>query len=498
MTRPIAAWIAAAMGAVMTLLPAGTEAAETLKEALAAAYQTNPDLLAARAQQRALDETVARATSRWRPNLSGQFQLFRTDSNSRTLRQRDQSVVSDIDVKGRNEIYSVRADQNIFRGLRNFNELKGARANVFAGRADLLNTEQQVLLDAVTAYMDVLRDQAVLKLNDNNVTVLKRQLEATQDRFDVGEVTRTDVAQAEARLAGAKAQRAQAAAALETSRATYRRVIGHFPGTLEDAPALPPLPGSEEEAMAIALEENPLIIAARYREMAARYDIKVAKGALLPTIDAFASYQRAKSPSVTFDPLLFDFGPARNIRKATTYGVTVTIPLYQSGAEYSDIRRSKQIRSQRLLQIVGAERLVSQNLRTAWENFRAAEAQIASTEAQVRANEIALEGVKQEALVGSRTTLDVLNAEQELLDARVNLVRARRDHYVAGFSLLAALGRLNAKALDLPVELYDPADYYHDVKWQFIGWGTGPAAREELARARSGSVRLAGDGAKKR
>ena len=212
---------------------------------------------------------------------------------------------------------------------------------------------------------------------------------------------------------------------------------------------------------------------------------------MLPSVDAFASYQRSESPSVTFDPLILDFGPARNIRKAKTYGVTVTIPLYQSGAEYSDIRRSKQVRSQRLLQIVGAERLVSQNVRTAWENFRAAQAQIASTEAQVRANEIALEGVKQEALVGSRTTLDVLNAEQELLDARVNLVRARRDHYVAGFSLLSAIGRLNAKALDLPVELYDPEEYYRDVKWQFIGWGDGPSAREELEKARTGGVQLA-------
>ncbi|GIX18106.1 MAG: type I secretion protein TolC [Rhodothalassiaceae bacterium] len=491
MKKAIAGAVVAAFGLAASGVMGQPARAETLKEALSAAYQTNPDLLAARAQQRALDETVSRATSRWRPNLSGQVQIFETDSNNRTLRQRDQSVVSDLDVKGRNEIYSLRADQNIFRGFRNFNELKGARANVFAGRADLLNTEQQVLLDAVTAYVDVLRDQAVLKLNDNNVTVLQRQLDATRDRFEVGEVTRTDVAQAEARLAGAKAQRAQAAAALEASRATYRRVIGHFPETLEEAPALPPLPASEDEAMAIALEENPLIIAARYRELAARYDIKVAKGAMLPSVDAFASYQRSESPSVTFDPLILDFGPARNIRKAKTYGVTVTIPLYQSGAEYSDIRRSKQVRSQRLLQIVGAERLVSQNVRTAWENFRAAEAQIASTEAQVRANEIALEGVKQEALVGSRTTLDVLNAEQELLDARVNLVRARRDHYVAGFSLLSAIGRLNAKALDLPVELYDPEEYYRDVKWQFIGWGDGPSAREELEKARSGGVQLA-------
>ncbi|RMF15942.1 MAG: secretion protein [Alphaproteobacteria bacterium] len=478
------------MGVVLFLLAAAWLAfgiqpgrAETLKEALAAAYRSNPDLLAARAQQRAIDEQLPRAISNWRPRISGEVQIFKTDSTSRTIRQRDQSVVSDLNINGRNSVYSGRIDQSVFRGFRNFNQFKGAKAAIFAGRADLLQTEQQVLLDAVTAYMDVLRDQAVLQLNENNVQVLTRQLEATQDRFRVGEITRTDVAQAEARLSGAKAQRINAAATLETSRAVFRRVIGHYPASLEDAPALPPLPGSEDEAMTIAHAESPLIIAARYRELAAKYDIKLAKGALLPSVDAFASYQRSGSPSITFDPLVFDFAPARGIRKSTTYGLRLTVPLYQSGAEHSDIRRAKQVRSQRLLQIVGAERLVTQNVRTAWERFRAAQASIESTRAQVRANEIALEGVKQEAIVGSRTTLDVLDAEQELLDARVNLVRARRDEYVAGFTLLSAIGRLNAKALALPVDLYDPADYYRDVKWQFAGWGDGPSAKEELRKA---------------
>ncbi|GGO14932.1 type I secretion protein TolC [Iodidimonas muriae] len=452
---------------------AGAVHAETLREALAAAYYSNPDLAAARAEQRSVDEAVPAAVSNWRPNISGQVQLFESDISSTTVRGTDGTIVNDNDFSGSNEVYSARVDQQIFRGMRNFNQYKGAKSEVMAGRANLLSTEQQVLLDAVTAYMDVLRDMAVVRLNDNNVQVLTRQLEATQDRFRVGEVTRTDVAQAEAALAGSRSTRIQAQATLETSRAVYRRIIGMYPGTLEDAPELPPLPQSEDMAVEVALDENPLVVSARHVEQAAKYDVKEAKGGILPTVSAFADWSRRESPTLTFDPVPNSFVNASNVGESTRYGITIDIPLYQSGAEYSTVRRAKQINSQRRLQIVSAERQVMQNVRVAWENYRAAQASIEATSAQVRANEIALEGVRQEASVGSRTTLDVLDAEQILLDSRVNLVTARRNEYVAGFSVLEAVGRLNAASLNLPVELYQPEEYYKSVKWKLVGWGTG-------------------------
>ncbi len=467
MKRMTVTAIALALG-ISLPAPAG---AESLREALATAYTSNPDLLAARARQRQVDEAVSQAVSQWRPTVSGQVQFTHSDISSQTTRSTDQTIVNDNQFNGLNESFTARIDQPVFRGLQNFNQYEGAKAEVKAGRFNLLDTEQQVLLQAVTAYMDVLRDEAVVRLNNNNIRVLQRQLEATQDRFQVGEVTRTDVAQSEAALAGARAQLARAEATLEQSRSTYRQVIGNFPGTLEDTPSLPPLPGNEEEAVAIALEENPIVMAARFNEKAADYDIREAKGAILPTISAFADYSRRENPTLTFDPVPNAFVDGRNLNNTGRIGVTIDIPLYQSGAEYSNIRRAKQVRSERLMQIRSAERQVMRDVRVAWENYRASQSTIESTRAQTRANEIALEGVRQEAQVGARTTLDVLEAEQTLLNSRVDLVTANRDSYVAGFGVLQSVGRLNAKSLDLPVDLYDATRYYEHVKWKFIGWG---------------------------
>jgi len=467
MKRMTVTAIALALG-ISLPAPAG---AESLREALATAYTSNPDLLAARARQRQVDEAVSQAVSQWRPTVTGQVQFTHSDISSETTRSTDQTVVNDNQFNGLNESFTARIDQPVFRGLQNFNQYEGAKAEVKAGRFNLLDTEQQVLLQAVTSYMDVLRDEAVVRLNNNNIRVLQRQLEATQDRFQVGEVTRTDVAQSEAALAGAKAQLARAEATLEQSRSTYRQVIGNFPGTLEDTPSLPPLPGNEEEAVAIALEENPIVMAARFNEKAADYDIREAKGAILPTISAFADYSRRESPLLTFDPVPNAFVDGRNLNNTARIGVTIDVPLYQSGAEYSNIRRAKQVRSERIMQIRSAERQVMRDVRVAWENYRASQSTIESTRSQTRANEIALEGVRQEAQVGARTTLDVLEAEQTLLNSRVDLVTANRDSYVAGFGVLQSVGRLNAKSLDLPVDLYDATRYYEHVKWKFIGWG---------------------------
>jgi len=465
--KVISALVAAAM---IGSLPAG---AETLREALAAAYLNNPDLLAARAQQRSVDEQVPQAVSNWMPTGSYTNQKLNSKSLSQTTRSSDGALVNDNEFAGSNDNRTFRGDIDFFRGGRNLFALRSAQAQVKAGRANLVDTEQQVLLSAVTAYMDVLRDESVLRLNENNVKVLTRQLEATQDRFSVGEVTRTDVAQAEAALAAAVSQRIQAEATLATSRAVYRQVIGRMPGTIDDAPPLPPLPASEEAATEIALAENPIIRAARLNERAAKYDVNEAKGAILPTISGFVQRNKGNSPSQTFDGQLNQFVAASNRRKSTQYGVTVTIPLYQGGSEYSAVRQQKQIRSQRMQEIAAAERQVVRDVNVAWENYRAAQASIEATRSQVRANEIALEGVRQESQVGARTVLDVLDAEQTLLDSRVDLVAAQRDEYVRGFEMLEAIGRLNAVALDLPVEIYDPKGYYDKVKWRMVGWGTG-------------------------
>lgn len=447
------------LGMTIAILLATTSAvrADTLREALAAAYTSNPDLQAQRAALRATDEGVARAFNSFLPSVSG----------SGAFENRSRDIPGLPSFTATQKFYEARVDQNIFRGFQDYNTRREQESLVRAGRAFLASQEQQTLLDAVTVYMDVVRDVAVLELTNNNVQVLERQLEASRDRFRVGEITRTDVAQSEARLAGAVSARFQAEADLAASRARYERIVGRAPGTLDQPPDLPPLPQTLDEAIAIGLDEGPQIEQARYNEQAARHAVTVARGAMLPTVNGFLRI--SKFSDANFSPNVGTTVPFSQVAEGA--GVQINIPLYQGGAEYSDVRRAKQIRSQRMLEIRSAQRQVAELARAAFETYRAAGSSIESNRAQVRANEIALEGVRQEAAVGSRTTLDVLDAEQELLDARVNLVRAERDEYVAGFALLSAVGRLNAVSLDLPVERYDPREYYRSVKWKFLGWG---------------------------
>jgi TolC family type I secretion outer membrane protein len=450
------------MSTALALVYAGGANAETLRDALAAAYSSNPELQAQRAALRATDEGVARAKSGFLPNLTGIGNIARQNTVSKS------GDIELFDTTSTSKFYQARADQSLFRGLQDVYGVKQAKSLVKAGRAQLRTTEQRILLDAVAVYVNTLRDESVLALNQNNVQVLERQLQASRDRFRVGEITRTDVAQSEARLAGSVSQRITAEANLATARSNYSRVIGQLPGTLEQPPELQGLPTTIEEAWAIAGQENPSIAQAIYNERAAVQNVRQSMGALAPTVDGFATLSRntGSNPNVntgTTVPFSTDF---KNV------GVQIRVPLYQGGAVYSDIRRAKQTRSQRRLDILTAERQVRSDARTGFELHRATKSSIVSNQSQVKANEIALEGVRQEASVGQRTTLDVLDAEQELLDARVNLVRAERDLHVASFSYLSSLGRLNAVSLDLPVEVYDPDDYYGDVKWRLIGWWT--------------------------
>ncbi len=447
---------AAALAVAVLVAPAH---AENLQDALSLAYTNNPDLRAQRAALRATDEQVAQANLAVLPSVNGNVQYDRSN----------RLIIEDplLDPqKIFNRALQIRIDQPIFNGFTRIYNRKQAKALVMAGRAQLLNTEQNVLLQAVTAYMDVLSNEAIYDLNQKNVQVLGRQKEASDARFQVGEITRTDVAQSEASLAGAVAQRLTSQANLSSSRATYRQVIGQFPGTLEPAPDMPPLPGTLEEAWGVALDQNPQVHFAKYVEEAAGHAVSASKGQLLPSANGFLTASRFTG-SQTFG------GELSSISAETkTAGVAIRIPIFQGGTEYSTIRANKQVRSQRMLELTSAQNLVRAQTESAFMRYQATVSSITSNEAAVGANSIALEGVRQEESVGARTVLDVLNAEQALLNSRVNLVTASRDEYVAGFTLLQALGQLNAAALDLPVELYDPEENYKNVRYKFWGWGT--------------------------
>ncbi len=449
--------LAALLGSTLAAQPAF---AESLTDALAATYAGNPTLQAARAELRATDENVAQALSNWRPSLSadGTAQWSET-RNTLSTGAGFAALGTSSDDTRKSYSGTVSLAQNIYRGGRTVAQTRQAKAQVAAGRASLANTEQSVLLDAVTAYMDVLRDLATVELNRNNVIVLERQLEAANDRFDVGEITRTDVAQSEARLSRSRSLLTRAEANLTNSRAAYERIVGMAPGTLDAEPPLPDLPPSEAEALDVALRDNPQVVAARFAEEASRHAIRDAKGQLLPQLQVQGEYGYAERPSSSIDD-----------SETASVTAVLSVPLYQSGAVSSQIRQAKQLNSQSRLQIAEAIRLVEEGVASAWEGYRAANAQIESDREQVRANEIALDGVQQEAQVGSRTTLDVLDAEQELLDSRVALVTSERDAYVAAYQLLAAIGRLNAVYLNLPVETYRPAENYDSVADRWYGW----------------------------
>ncbi len=449
--------------AVTTVLAGTTVAsAETLKEALAAAYASNPQLMAQRAALRATDEGVAAANAGFLPTLNGTGSF---DRGARVID--DQSPNGSETVQDINsDAYVLTLNQNLFRGFQDRATRKQRLREIDAGRAQLANVEQQVLLDAVTAYMNVLRDEAVVELNKNNVQVLERQLQASRDRFRVGEVTRTDVAQSEARLEGSKSTLLSSEATLAASRAQYQRVIGRPPSSLETPTEKPDLPLTMDEAIEIAVVESPNVEVARHNEDAARHSVNAAKGSLLPSVDLRYQYTHAEQIQ-NFGTLSFPI-----IADINSVNVSVSVPIFNGGLRHSNVRRAKQLRSQRMMEIHQAERVAQEQALVAWDNYRAAQGQILSNEAQVRANEIALEGVRQEAYVGSRTTLDVLNAEQELLNARVSLVRAQRDESVAAYSLVSAVGRLTARKIGLGVNLYNERAYTEKVDGKFIGFDT--------------------------
>lgn len=461
--------------ALAALAPAAARS-QTLQVALAAAYANNPTLLAARAQLRAVDENVPQALAGWRPTvvISGAagYSDVTLRSQATVPVQRDfaGNVVNPgsvgrpfslyTDVPRNTASLQATVSQPIYRGGRTIASTRRAENQVYAQRSRLLGTEQQVLLDSVAAYVAVIRDAEVVRLNSNNVAVLTRQLQATNERFRVGEITRTDVAQAESRLAGARAQLQQAEGNLQSSRALFQRLVGLEPARMQaPAPVVPPV-RSQQEAVRLATENNPAVIAAQFDEAAARDLIDVQFAALMPQVSLNASAFR------------IDNNASRGSRQTgAQVTANLSVPIYQGGAEHAAVRQARQQAQQARQAVDEARRLAGQQATQAWETLRSARAQVESVRAQIRAQEIALDGVQREAVVGSRTTLDVLNAEQELLNARVSLVQALATLINASYALTATVGRLTARDLGLPVQIYDPRTYYSTVRDRWVGTG---------------------------
>lgn len=435
--------------------------AETLEDALVAAYTGNAALQAQRAQMRATDELVPEAKANWRPTVkvSGDAGVEQVGANTiPPPNKRDETLFA------RDATLSV--VEPLYRGGRTDAQIAQAEAQVNAGRQQLAAVEQGVLLGAVTAYLDVIQDQAVVDLNKNNEQVLQRQLEATNDRFRVGEVTRTDTSQAQAALSGAHAARRAAEGVLQDAIANYERIVGHLPKGLEAAPTPADLPASLEAARS-GSEANPSVQAQRFNYDAAVKAVDIAEGALLPTVSLTGSYGRTLEESYV--------GTSASVGTAL---VNVTIPLYQQGAEYAAIRQEKHTAGQQRLQLDETRRETIEATTQAWENLQSARARVASLEDQVKASRVALEGIQRESLVGSRTVLDVLTTEQDLLTARVNLEEARHDALVAAYQVKSQVGQLTGAALQLKTPIYDPKANYNDVTDKWIGTDVSPSYGE--------------------
>lgn len=455
-------------GAAVLAAPAQ---ADTLREALTEAYRTNPTLQASRAQQRATDENVPIERSAGLPQVDASTQyveFLQQSSTSFTAPKRAVSAGIDLGVP----IYSGGAVKN---------SIRAAEERVEAGRADLRGTESAIFSQVVAAYMDVLRGQALVALSANQVDVLAVNVQATSDRFEIGDLTRTDVAQSQSRLALAQGDLRTAQSNLIAARENYIALVGTFPDDLQPPPPLPGLPASAEAAVAVALEDNPDLIAAQERAEAADYDIDVAGAGRLPRVSVFTGYDYQNFLGTLGGNIGTDVSQTSNAAQA---GVQVSIPLFQGGRPAA-LQRQAQARSAAALEtVIAAERDVIAQTRAAYSSWMAANAIIESSQVAVSAAELSLEGVRAENSIGNRTILEVLNAEQELLNARVQLVTARRNAYVAGFSLLAAMGRAEARDLGLGDEglLYDPTLNYERVRNVIWDWQRDPDPTAQSTR----------------
>src|SRR6478736_7781036 len=437
--------------------------ADTLDGALVLAYQNNPTLNSQRASVRATDEGVPQALSGYRPRVTfnGTVGSQYTDSTTRSQTLGLGNTYTQLSGNMTPSSLGVTATQTLYNGFQTANRTRQAESQVQAARETLRVTEQAVLLSAVTAYMNLLRDTAILDLQRRNVEVLQEQLRQTRDRFSVGEVTRTDVAQSESRLAAARASLLSAESNYTTSRSTYRQIIGVEPGTLAPASPVDRLsPQTLQAGVIEARARHPSVTTAMFNVDAAVFQVKIAESSLYPVLNLVGSAQQT-------------FGSPSALASVQSFAGSVvgqlTIPVYQGGTEYATIRQAKETLGQRRTDLDTARDQSQQTWVQTWGQLEAAKAQIQATTTQVNAAEIALNGVREEARVGQRTTLDVLNAQQELVNARVSLVTAQRDRVVASYALLAASGRLSPQVLALSVPIYDPKVHYHQVRDTWVG-----------------------------
>jgi outer membrane protein len=448
------------------LPPTSTQATgpdQTLQQALVETYNTNPTIMAQRALLRSLDESVAVARAAGRPQVSVTGGV-------------NQNLIRHGAVPGRSVSAGVDISYPLFNGGRVRNGIAAANERVLAGRANLRATEGDVFTDAVSAYMDVIRDRSIVDLNRSQVKVLETNLQATRDRFEVGDLTRTDVAQSEARLALARSNLAAAEGRLQGSEENYRRVIGVSPGDLAPPNTLPPLPKTADDAVDIALANNSDIASLNAQIRAGGRDVAVVRADRLPTLSAVGSG----------DAISYIGSQPTGISGSSqsgSVGLTARVPLYQGGLVGARVRQTQALQSQLIERGIEVERQVVANTRAAFASYEAAELAIRSNEVAVAANTLALEGTRAEQTVGTRNVLDVLNAEQELLNSQVALVTARRDAYVAGFNLLNAMGVAEAEDLNLDGgTLYDPIPHYRKESRRASDWGDDPAPQPVSTR----------------
>jgi len=462
-------------GAVLAASPA---LADDLRGALTMAYNSNPTLQGARAQQRAIDENVPIVRASSLPSVSGgaTWTEFLHTSGSSPL------------APDRNLYLAVDAGMPLYAGGGIKNSLRAARTRVDAGQADLRAVETGVFSQVVAAFMDVILNEAVVGLNRSNVDRLEVNLQATKDRFEIGDLTRTDVAQSQSRLSLARGQTRSAEASLIAARERYIQIVGKAPEVLETPPALPGMPGTVEDAVQMALDNNPDLLAARERSKAAGFDTAASGADRLPTVSVFAGVDRSDYLGTNNVP------SAVQATTSAVAGVRASIPLFQGGAPAAKRRQAQAREGAALEQEIGVEREVIAATRAAFASWQAANAIITSSQSAVDAAALSLEGVRAENTVGNRTILDILNAENELLNAQVQLVTAQRNAYVAGFSLLAAMGRAEARDLGLDGgALYDPDTNYQRVRGAIWDWSSDPAPKAQSTRtvdtrAQDGSV----------
>jgi outer membrane protein len=460
--------------------PAG---AETLSDAIALAYQNNPTLQAQRATQRALDETYVQARAGWRPTLGAQITAnwaeTQTPVGGRGVDLDGDGVPDSFGAGGVRRSNrgqgGLSFNQPLWTGGRVAASVNAANADVLRGREDLRRVETQVIASVIQAYADTRRDVETLRIRQENVNVLTRQLQESQARFDVGEVTRTDVAQSQARLSQAQAQLQQAEAQLAITRATYAALVGQNPGTLAPEPSLAfLLPGDPDEAYRIAEDYNPQLRAQQYAEVASRARLSGARAERMPNVSA--------NVTVGHSGLIDPFDPRDNFGRQISATITATVPIFNGGLTTSRVRQAAARNNADKITVEGVRRTVLQNVTQSWSQLIAARANISSSEEQVRAARIAAEGTRQEQQVGLRTTIDVLNAEQELRQAELNQVSSRRDEYVAAASVLASMGRLEARNL-IPTEpQYDASKNFRKLRitWGWVPWEEGVGVIDQV------------------